>query len=137
MKRDANKDIELLTKPTTLGVTLELRRALGDWIIRADKAEALLKQENSMAIINGDLAERLQEENAKLKQEQVCHGNKCRLDEIEQLKAENAKLRVALFCQDCKGKGERMQLNDRGYWREEPCPTCSPLRKELRDTNAT
>lgn len=46
------------------------------------------------------------------------------------LQEENARLRAALFCPDCEGKGGSCWCSDGGEW--EPCPTCGPLRKELR-----
>lgn len=58
-------------------------------------------------------------------------------DRLKGLQEENARLRAALFCEECGGRGE---LRERGRtdevvwrWYYQPCPTCGPLRKELRE----
>ena len=51
-----------------------------------------------------------------------------RLEEkVKELEAENARLRAALFCQKCGGKGW-----NNTHFGIEDCPTCGPLRSQLK-----
>ncbi len=44
------------------------------------------------------------------------------------------KYRAALFCPHCKGTGEANYLTpDNVFIGVRPCPTCGPIRKELKE----
>ena len=59
------------------------------------------------------------------------------IDELKQraekAEAENARLRAALLCREpgCEGKGKVFSVKGSELI-VEPCPTCGPLRKQLR-----
>ncbi len=90
-------------------------------IKRAEKAEAEVAKLREEAIETGKL----------LRDERDYHEYYA--DMVIELTAEVAKLRKALFCEECKGVGVRFKTGWGGtVIGTEPCPTCGPLRKELR-----
>ncbi len=110
MMRDAKKDLEMANVPIMLATDYcngEMRVALRYWIKRAEKAEAAV-----------EVAEAAHE---------LC------IDELMEAQEENKKLRDVLFCKEpwCRG-GEILMAVDRGNKHFAPCPTCGPLRAELR-----
>jgi hypothetical protein len=75
----------------------------------------------------------LEQENTKLRSESTCHGDECRIREIDALRAKVERYKTALVhyrdsCKRCRGRGE--YAYGPGMWT--PCEYCRPARNALK-----